>query len=97
MTEDERRAAIDVIAADPSQGAEVQGSGGVRKLRIAGKGKGKSGGYRIMVAYVGEDAPAYLLAVLGKGQRANFTDREIAAMKDATAAIKLFWRRRSEP
>ncbi len=71
-----------------------QGSGGVRKVRIGGRGKGKSGGYRVMVAYLGADVPAYLLTVLSKGDRANFDGEEIAAMKDFTTALKQTWRER---
>ena len=88
LSPEERAAVVDVIAADPLQGDEVRGSGGIRKVRVAGRGKGKSGGYRVMVAYVGEDAPAYLLALLSKGDRENFTDRELAVMQGVTMAIK---------
>src|SRR3954470_15424086 len=94
VDESARGGIVDAIAADPSQGVEVAGSGGVRKVRIAGRGKGKSGGYRVMVAYVDEDAPAYLLALLSKGDRENFTQQEIAAMKAVTTAIKQMWRAR---
>ncbi len=88
LSEDEVRALVDLVAADPLQGDEVQGSGGVRKVRVAGRGKGKSGGYRVMVAYIGPDAPAYLLALLSKGDRDNFTAREIATLKAVTTVIK---------
>jgi hypothetical protein len=47
MTEAERVAAVDQIAADPQAGDIIPGGGGVRKVRVAGRGKGKSGGYRI--------------------------------------------------
>lgn len=40
-----RKSIVDAIAADPTQGDEVQGSGGVRKVRVAGRGRGKSGGW----------------------------------------------------
>ncbi|GJE55908.1 MULTISPECIES: hypothetical protein [Methylobacterium] len=62
------------LAADPEAGELIVGSGGIRKLRVAGKGKGKSGGYRVLTAYVGIEAPVYLLAVLSKGDRQTFTD-----------------------
>lgn len=88
MTEDERRMAVNQLAADPSCGDEVRGSGGVRKVRVAGRGKGKSGGYRVMAAFIGDDAPVYLLAVLSKGDRGSFTAAEIAQMKALTAQIK---------
>lgn len=94
LDETEVRAIVDMVAADPRQGDEVQGSGGVRKVRVAGRGKGKSGGYRIMVAFVGEEAPVYLLALLSKGDRGNFTAAEIAQMKALTTTLKQNWRER---
>ena len=96
LTADERRVIVDVIASNPTAGDEVRGSGGVRKVRIAGRGKGKSGGYRLMAAYFGTDAPVYLLALLSKGERANFSDQEIRGFKSLTAEISLFWRKRNK-
>ncbi|MGA7426079.1 MAG: addiction module toxin RelE [Rhodoplanes sp.] len=66
VTEDERRRIVELVAADPLLGDEIRGSGGVRKLRIAGRGKGKSGGYRVVTAYFGPDAPVCLVALLSK-------------------------------
>ena len=51
LTEEERQAIVDTIAADPQRGDDIRGSGGVRKVRFAGRGKGKSGGYRVVTAY----------------------------------------------
>lgn len=84
----ERAAIVSAVAADPAAGDLVQGSGGVFKRRFAGRGKGKSGGWRVMVAYVGDEKPAYLLALLGKGTRANFDAAEIKAMRQLTAELK---------
>ena len=95
VTEEERRAIVDMVASDPAQGDEVQGSAGVRKTRFAGRGKGKSGGYRVMVAFLGEDKPAYLLGLLSKGDRANFDRQEIAAMRNVVTALKHVWRGRT--
>ena len=36
------------LIANPSSGAVIRGSGGVRKVRWAAAGRGKSGGYRII-------------------------------------------------
>lgn len=94
VTEDERRRIVELVAADPLLGDEIRGSGGVRKLRIAGRGKGKSGGYRVVTAYFGPDAPVCLVALLSKGERANFSAAEIAAFKQWTAQIAQSWRRR---
>ncbi len=82
------------VAADPEAGDLIVGSGGVRKLRVAGRGKGKSGGFRVLTAYVGPEAPVYLLAVLSKGDRENFEPNEIQAFAKMTASIKSNWQRR---
>ncbi len=95
MSEAEHQAVIDAIAADPLQGDEIRASGGVRKVRFAGRGKGKSGGYRVVTAYFGPNAPVYLVALLSKGERGNFTALEIAAFKALTAEIARYWRRRT--
>ena len=38
-------------AADPMIGDVIQGTGGYRKVRFAGCGKGKSGGYRVVTSF----------------------------------------------
>ncbi len=90
----EHQAIVDAVAANPRRGDEIRGSGGVRKIRFAGRGKGKSGGYRAVTAYFGPDAPVYLVALLSKGERANFSAAEIAAFKALTREIANYWRRR---
>ena len=60
----------------------------MRKVRFAGRGKGKSGGFRIMSVFVGDDLPVYLLAALSKGERANFSAREIAMFKAMTNELR---------
>jgi hypothetical protein len=94
LSDDERQAIVNAVASDPLQGDEIRGSGGVRKIRFAGRGKGKSGGYRVVTAYFGPNAPVYLVALLSKGERANFSAAEIAGFRQMTASIARFWRRR---
>jgi hypothetical protein len=36
------------MAAKPDAGDEIRGTGGARKIRFAAKGKGKSGGVRVI-------------------------------------------------
>ena len=86
MSEAEMKAAVDQVAFDPAAGDVVQGSGGYRKVRVAGRGKGKSGGYRVVTLYGGEHMPVFLLWVLSKGSRGNFTDAETAQMRSAAKA-----------
>ena len=96
MSVTEHQVVIDAVAANPRRGDEIRGSGGVRKVRFAGRGKGKSGGYRVVTAYFGPNAPVYLLALLSKAERGNFTAGEIAAFKTLTNEIARYWRRRSK-
>ena len=84
----QRLAIVKMIARDPKQGDLVKNSGGVRKVRVAGRGKGKSGGYRVMTAYLDVERPVYLLALLSKGDAANFDDDDIAEMKKFMAELK---------
>jgi hypothetical protein len=94
LSTEEVTAIVNAVASDPLVGDEVQGSGGVRKRRFAGRGKGKSGGYRVITAYFRMDVPVYLIAMLSKGERSNFSRAEIAGFKMMTDEIARHWRRR---
>ena len=45
------------------------GTGGARKVRFAKTGHGKSGGYRVITYYGGDDIPVFLMDVYAKGAR----------------------------
>lgn len=94
VSDAERSAIVNAVANNPDAGDLVKNSGGVRKVRVAGRGKGKSGGYRIITVYVSKDIPVYLLAVLSKGERANFSDAEKKAFRQLTSEIKAMWKGR---
>lgn len=76
MTDDAVRQLIDMIAANPIAGDLIVGTGGCRKVRVAGRGKGKSGGYRVITYYAGEAVPVFLITMFSKGERANLTKDE---------------------
>lgn len=88
MNSEEMTNAVDLVAADPEVGVLMQGTGGVRKVRLAGRGKGKSGGYRIVYFYGGGDIPVFLLTVFGKGEKANLTQGERNALRQMTTLLK---------
>jgi hypothetical protein len=46
MVRDEIDALIANLAQNPTAGDEMRGTDGCRKVRVGGRGKGKSGGYR---------------------------------------------------
>jgi hypothetical protein len=76
MTEADRARVLVTVAADPKAGDLIVGTGGARKIRIAGRGFGKSGGYRVITFFAAADIPVFLLDVYSKGDKANLTKAE---------------------
>jgi hypothetical protein len=87
LTDSERIAIVDLIAADPTIGDEIVGSGGARMVRVGGRGKGKSGGYRVVSFYTGPDIPVFLLIVLGKGEKAYLSKAEVKTLRTILSQI----------
>lgn len=85
---EEITAVITFLAANPYAGDKIQGTGGVRKVRFAAKGKGKRGGARIIYYVLDDNAPIYALLVYGKDEKSNLTDKEKAIVKSLAAAMK---------
>lgn len=50
----------------------MQGTGGVRKLRWAQEGGGKSGGVRVIYYYHSEDIPLFMLSLFGKMRKQTY-------------------------
>ncbi|HEY8697720.1 MAG TPA: type II toxin-antitoxin system RelE/ParE family toxin [Rhizomicrobium sp.] len=87
MTEDERFALINFVGANPDAGDVIKGSGGCRKVRFAKAGTGKSGGYRVITFYSGENVPVFLLTVYAKGRLGNLTDKQVNVLKGRTKRL----------
>ena len=81
LTEAELKALIDHLAAEPDAGEIMPGTGGARKLRWAGKAKGKSGGIRVITFYSGPPVPVFLLSAFGKGRKINLSQAERNALR----------------
>jgi hypothetical protein len=58
------------------------------------RGKGKSGGFRLITAFVSADAPVYALALYAKGERANLSQAEIKALRGLLIGVKRYWKER---
>jgi hypothetical protein len=76
VTEDELDHIKTVLAHAPDTGDEMPGTGGARKIRFAAKGKGKSGGYRVITFYSGVNMPVFLLDIYTKGEKIDLTQDE---------------------
>lgn len=66
-------------------------------MRVAGRGFGKSGGYRVITFFTGPAAPAFLITVYGKGFRDDLTDGERNDLHGLSAALVAQYMRRPAP
>lgn len=87
MSEDEVNNLVTYLAEHPTAGDEIPGTGGCRKVRIAGRGKGKSGGYRTITFYSGEHLPVFLITVFSKGERSGLSKAECNRLGVTTKLI----------
>lgn len=76
MTDIERYHLVTMLGEQPEMGDLIQGTGGVRKIRFGGKGKGKSGGFRVISLYHSTSIPVFLLTCYAKGAKVNLTKAE---------------------
>jgi len=53
------------------------------RLAIASKGKGKSGGARVITYLKTEEGNVYLLSIYDKGERTSISDKEIKDILDS--------------
>ena len=88
FSDDERRELIDYLAENPLAGDEIQGTGGVRKLRFGALGRGKRGGARVIYFYGGEDIPVYALLAYAKSAKTDLTPAERRTVAALAAAIR---------
>lgn len=88
LSDSERKDVIDYLSAHPKAGDLMQGTGGVRKLRWARGGKGKSGGVRVIYYYHSKQMPLYLLTVFGKGEKDNLSKAERNELADLVGVLK---------
>ncbi len=66
VTNEELDNIITHLALNPSAGTVISGTGGARKLRFRARGKGKSGGYRVITFFSGRNIPVLLVDILVK-------------------------------
>ena len=95
LSDEERKQIIEFIAKNPLAGNEMAGTGGARKVRFAAKGKGKSGGVRVITFYSGVDIPVFLLNVFAKGDKVNLTKAERNELKKVLEDLAEAYRKRS--
>jgi hypothetical protein len=75
MTDQDLRA-LEIVIMFASPGAVMPHTGGLRKLRFAREGRGKSGGIRVCYVAFPEHGVIYLIQAYGKGDKSNLTKSE---------------------
>jgi hypothetical protein len=93
LSSEEHASLIVCLAGHPTSGDEIVGTGGVRKLRFGARGKGKSGGVRVIYYFHDLGMPIYALLLYGKNERADLTSDERRSVAAFAAAIKATRRR----
>ncbi len=82
MGDEPYRLLQNVLLQNPERGVLIPGSGGIRKLRFALPGRGKSGGVRVIYYWSKERAQIYLLLIYPKSKKDDLTDQETAVLRE---------------
>lgn len=88
LSDDEIRMLQNHLVENPEAGKIIRGSGGVRKLRWARSGMGKSGGLRIIYYWAKSRDQIYLLTAYSKSERENIDAATLARIAKQLEAIK---------
>ena len=81
--DDEQYSAVQLYMLDhPKAGPVIRGSGGVRKLRWSVRGKGKSGGVRV-IYYIPDGNSFWMLTIYGKGDVESIPGPILKTIKEA--------------
>lgn len=74
---------VQELKENPEQGTAI-GKGCFKiRISIASKGKGKSGGARVITNFVVTDATVYLLSIYDKSEKENLSDKELTELLKA--------------
>ena len=81
LSDDDRLEIITYLASNPKCGRIIQGTGGVRKTRIARNNDGKSGGYRTIHYYHNDEIPLFALMIYSKNTKDSLSQNEKNELK----------------
>ncbi|MCU7835554.1 MAG: type II toxin-antitoxin system RelE/ParE family toxin [gamma proteobacterium symbiont of Taylorina sp.] len=87
LSESEKEDLISYLSDNPNAGDLIQGTGGVRKLRWARRGMGKSGGTRVIYYHHSEMMPLF-----GKNEKSNLSMNEKQMLSKAVKLLISYWR-----
>ena len=88
LSREEQMMLVEYLAANPRAGDLIPGTGGVRKLRWARGGRGKSAGVRAIYYFHSDAVPLYLLTIFGKNEKADLAAAERNELADLVRVLK---------
>lgn len=88
ISEEARTEMEAALIADPSGAPVIRETGGIRKLRWAGSGRGKRGGIRTIYFCHADPEAIYLLTAYAKADRDDLTPVDKKELSRLVAAIK---------
>ena len=81
LTDDNLRALENVLLNDPKAGDVIQGTGGLRKIRIPLENTGKRGGGRVIYVDIEIKETIYIINVYTKNEKDDLTEEEKRSFK----------------
>jgi hypothetical protein len=76
------------LAAQPDLGSLIRGGNGLRKVRWALPGRGKSGGVRIIYFWRVSESQILMLAIYAKNEQANLTPTQVKQLAQHVETFK---------
>ena len=73
------------LMVNPEVGNPIPRSGGLRKIRVAAKGKGKRGGARVIYYWHRGDGQIFLLLTYPKNELDDLTTMQLRELRDLAA------------
>lgn len=83
LSDEEYQALQTYLMQKPDAGDLVRGSGGVRKVRWALDGAGKSGGVRVIYYWKTQDHEIWMLTIYSKSERATIPSHVLKQIAEA--------------
>jgi hypothetical protein len=81
LTEDEYQLFREELARRPDWGPVMRGSGGIRKVRWAAKGRGKRGGARVIYYWATAQDQILLLFIYTKNEQDDLTHEQLKTLR----------------
>jgi hypothetical protein len=83
LDEDDLAALQTLLVLHPDAGDVIPSSGGLRKVRVPAKGKGKRGGGRVIYYWVTADDQIFLIYAYAKNERTDITPRQAKLFRES--------------